>query len=524
MKRRFVTGFLCAFLLGATGTAALLSLGPGCTPEIGAIDNEEQVGRQERGRDTGSYWVQETDDRGNPIDWEYFLDYQDIILSPDGMTLLAMVPVPGPDQGFDKPGMVLAARRLPKGQPVFFPSVKDIIRLNFSPDGGTAYGLSEDGLTVEEINLTTMKIVRSIALPAPFSVVDVTPDGKRLVVSNLPTSDLEELWYGGGHNECAPCVPDLLPDGASLCEFAVVDLADGESRLSEVTWRIRDIDFAPSKGEILVTFSNFIGQEPHAYIEFFRLADNTSMAKLDFANCADEVVVDPTRNLALLAPVDCVKDPISVIDIAKREFVTNLPGFGPVVVSQDRSLAVGFTVKEVLESEWDYHDQETPYGLIFVDLDTLDYSIRNYGDHAPAYTLSPDGKRMYIYENSYTWRQMEDGTWYMEYGDGGLNQLDLTDMSWKKLGGKEMRLDRFVWTDDGQRMYFLSGTQLHRLSVAAEQVSAMPLKVAPELINLRPQEDYLLLGERDSPTFYLLDLDSWNDMATLSMGYPTKTR
>ena len=507
MKSHYLVKALLSLVMGVTGLYLALT-GSSCMPEMGAIDNEEQVGRQERGRDPGSFWVQDRDESGNPMDWTYSLFYQDIILSPDGNTLLAMVPVPGPNKGFDEPGMILAIQRLPLGTPVFLPHIADIIRLNFSPDGSRAYAMEKDGLTVHEIDLKTFQVVQSLVSPAPFSVIDVTPDGKHLILSNLPTSDVEEQWYGGGHNECAPCNPQDLPAGASLCEFAFVDVNSGESVLNTVTWRIRDIDFVPDRQEILVTYSNFIGGLPHAYIDFFGVEDESPIAKLSFPNCSDEVVIDAQRNLALLAPVDCVKDPISVIDLDTREFITNLPGFGPVVVSQDSSVAVGFTVKSVLEEEWDYHEQTTMYGLIFVNLDTLEYQITDYGDVAPAYTLSPDGKRLYIYQDSFEWKKDADGHFYKDYNGGGLHELVLETKEWNKLTPPEIRLDRFVWSADGKTMYFLSGTKLFKLDVEASQVTPIALMVSPELMNLRPQQDYLLLGENDSPDFYLLDLEN----------------
>ncbi len=521
MRGHWVVASFCS-LAGVVAVIASLAVGgmPGCVPEVGAIDNEEEVGRQDRGRDPGRYWVEERDEQGNPQDWEYALAYSDIILSPDGLTLLAMVPKPGPDMGFDEPGMVLSVQRLPSGSPHIVSQVQDVRRFNFSPDGTRAYAISKDGREVQVIDLISFKVVQKIQTAAPFSVVDVAPDGQRLVLSNLPTSDSQEMAYGGGHNECEPCWPSLLPEGASLCEFETIHLPSGQGTLATVTWRIRDIDFSSVAGELLVTYSNFIGQDPHAYIEFFSLSTGQSLAKLDFANCADEVVLDPERNLALLAPVDCIKDPISLIDLKTHQFLGNLPGFGPVVISQNHSLAVGFTVKSVLEEEWEYFDQTAEYGLIFVDLDTLEYRIADYGDHAPAYTLSPDGRRLYIYEDSYQWRQDKQGKWYKDYDGAGLAQLDLEDLSWKTLGSNETRLDRFVWTDDASQMYFLSSGSVFRLDVEAETVEPMPLGIAPELLNLRPQQDYLLLGESDQPIFYLVDRTNSSLVKTLNLAIP----
>jgi len=239
---------------------------------------------------------------------------------------------------------------------------------------------------------------------------------------------------------------------------------------------------------------------------------------LDFANCADEVVIDKQRNLALLAPVDCIHDPISVIDMESRAFVRNLPGFGPVVISEDSGLAVGFTNRSILESQWDYHDQTTDYGLIFVDLDTLDYEIMDHGDSAPTYTLSPDGKKLYTYE--YGMKQWNEEKGYYVSSEAGLYRVDMKTREKKQVGDQDNRLDRFVWTNDGARMYFMSDQFLYSLEVATDDVTPLPLSIRPELMNIRPQQDYLVLGEESEPVFHLFSLDTEEVSAAIDLSYP----
>ena len=103
MKHCIARVATCVFATVLVGQLAvsLWFLSPGCTPEMGASDNFEETGRQERGRDPGKYQSEVTwDPEEGEYVWEYDLHYSDVILSPDGRRLLAMVPVPKADELF----------------------------------------------------------------------------------------------------------------------------------------------------------------------------------------------------------------------------------------------------------------------------------------------------------------------------------------------------------------------------------------------------------------------------------------
>jgi hypothetical protein len=499
----------------------------------GALDDEEEVGRQERGRDPGSYWGSyETDEEGNVTAWEYYLFYSDVILSPDGLNLLAMVPVPGPDQGYDAPGLVLVVQPLPFGIPRVFPEVKDITRLNFSPSGDRAYAIEKGGGTLSIINLRSYEVEEAVDLPGTFFVVDVTPDGAYAVVSNLPVGDWAENLYSPSMQGCVTTYWENGSKSYNACQFAIIDLATGKIKTHTLPYRLRDIDFSPVGGEILFTYSYYEETEtlflPHAVIEFYSPKLNQFLAKTDFPNCADELVLEPSRNMALLSPTTCGvldknHDPISVIDLEKREFVKNLPGFGPVVISDDGSKAVGFTRRENMELDWNYQGQTTAIGLIFVDLDTLGWKVMDYGPDVPTYTLSPDGSRLFVYAET-------DGDTYKPRGrptgtmdpSKGIIQVLLDDLSWSTIAqSSKLAIDHFVWTEDGSTMFFFSDTALFRLDAATGAITPVPIYGTPRLMNLRPQQDFLVLGEAFEPTFYLLDLHDGMKQTSLPLNVPT---
>ena len=340
MRKALRTLEVCLWASSCT-VAALIIGGAalGCyTPEVGGLDNEEEVGRQERGRDPGSYWV---DDSGTEYnretgeyekkDWTYALSYSDVIVSPDGLNLLAMVPKPGPNLGWSSPGLVMVVQPLPSGKPRIFPEIADLERLNFSPEGDFAFALVKGGKKLHTINLRTFELTETTSLKHSYRVVDVTPDGKYVVLSNLPTTDEQEfLDYGGIDSDCYGIYGAL-----NLCRFSLLNVATGEVRDRQLGERIRDLDFSPVNHELLLTTSRWVDANteylPETTIHFFDPKTTEFVASASFPNCADEVIIDQHRKRALLSPVRCVppqhpsqvqppppnKDPISVIDLGR---------------------------------------------------------------------------------------------------------------------------------------------------------------------------------------------------------------
>ena len=356
------------------------------------------------------------------------------------------------------------------------------------------------------MDLVAFDILGEVQLDSPFTVVDVTPDGEHLILSNIPTNDWQEVFYNP--QQCSVSNAYGIPAGSSGCEVAIVDLATNEVWVEHFPFAIRDIDFSPARPDVLFTYSRWVGNQPVATVDFYSPASRAFQAKLDFSNCADELVVDPASDLAILAPTSCNKDPISIIDLEQRQFVKNLPGFGPVLISRDGSTAVGFTRKENMEQEWDYFDQQLKVGLIVVDLATLVWKIVDHGDKEPAYTISPNGKHLYLYHDQYSWEKNSEGKFEMVPVSPGLSQIDLADMKVHRMAHDGFNLDRFVWSKDGHQMYVLSNGELLTLEVGIPQLELLPLSAQPELINIRPQDDLLTLGEGNAPVFYLFEMAS----------------
>lgn len=506
----------------------------GCVPEIqesGSSDAGQQVGRQDRGRSAGGYtvytspgdddsecrgsWCAEPQQQGatppeskpkTPPKWTYGLTYSDVILTPDGNKLLVGLPVPGPNQGWSTPGLALVAYDLSTEQTTHIAGQFNVRRINFSPDGAIAWLLAEDGMHVTSLNLKTLTTGDSVSLnpdqndPTAFTVVDVHPGGRYLVLSNLPTSEWDELWFAAWG-----CLAPSYQDGAfeeiDRCRMAVIDTKTDKSWTVATEAPLRDLDFLPGGTEVLATWSSWQGDEPKATALFYDLTGAKTLAKVNFPNCADEVVLVPGRDMALLAPSRCRQDPISILDTKKRKFVKNLPGFGPVAVTPDGKNAIGFTRRDVMVSEWGYHEQNDHIGLIRVDLDTLKWTVHDYGQATPAYTITKDGKVLYAW-HGYSWKYVKDAEGHSKRVNvpGKLERFAVGDMSRTVVDGAD-GITSFVWSTDGKTMYFIDHSVLYSLPAGGSKAETLLLSPKYQLLNLRPQGDALVLGRTAAAEF-----------------------
>jgi len=483
----------------------------------GAADNDKTSGWQDRGQDPGNAVMtrEENPETGETL-WTYVLNYRDIILSPDGANLLVNVPKPGPNSGFEKAGMVLAAQPLPKGEPKYFPQLQDLMRINFSPDGKAAYLLGEGGRRVWELNLSDYTLEQELYFQKPFSVLDVSRDGMFLVLSNLPKTDSEKYGFDPYADSCTPDADMAVPAGGSLCQFGLIELATGTSWTVDVPHRLRDIDTDPVSGELLIAYSKKLNDPAvpvNSFLTFYSPVTKSFTAKLQFQNCADEVVINEKTLQALQSPTVCAfvqdgqavrplnlqdnawggqsppHDPISVIDLSARKFVENLPGFGPVAVTEDGKLAAGFTLKDIMKAQWGYAEQQYPVGIILVDLPEGTWEVIEYGSAIPAYTFSPDGKALYLYSDN-------------PESSGDLARLDVATRELYWLNGPSIDLEAFVWSPAGDELFTVSDLALYHVRNGSDEILEVDIPVEASLINIRPQGDFILVAPQTQPSFF----------------------
>jgi hypothetical protein len=141
--------------------------------------------------------------------------------------------------------------------------------------------------------------------------------------------------------------------------------------------------------------------------------------------------------------------------------------------------------------EWGYEDQIDPVGIIFVSLPSLDWVVVDIGSAVPAYTFSPDGKYLYLYNDN-------------PLGDNKLGRIDTTTFKLSWLAGPAIDLDAFVWTPSGSDLITISGNGLYRVRGQSGAIEAISIPVKADLINIRPQGDFILVGPDDAPRFHLM--------------------
>lgn len=520
---------------------------PGCwevdlsANDRAAEENRAQVGRQDRGQGTGDWARVPTGEGEDASAWEYLLAYDSVVLSPNGQWVFSGVPVPGPGLGYDAPGLMLCAKHLETGQQRCMPELMDIKRIGFSQSGDWAFVLSKGGCELHELNLNHLDpqldmpvVTQSHPLVGGCAdAIDVSMDGRFVVTSNVPTSDITEAFW------------HLLGCVGSRCNLSIIDRDAETMHAVTMPHPPRDIDFSPFRNELIITSSTHLEDgAPEAYLDFVALETAAIIDTVSFPNCADELVLQPGGHLGLMAPVSCQHggptlnlgrrgketgvaecsmgsgafDPISVLDLDERQFITNLPGYGPVDISPDGKTAIGFTRKHDMEIFWDFI-QEEPVGLITVDLTTLDWNVIEYGNREPAYWIAPDAVSVYTYEDGLVCDDNDDDPCTL--GDNcepipsHAAHISLLTGVKTPLSDDSIHLKNFVVTTDGLNIIALQSDRVVQLATGATHVSTVVLDFdGHNRMAVRPQNDYLLVGKQHVASYDLVGLEDYQHFFT----------
>lgn len=506
-----------------------------------------------------------TDEAGNPtkvLRWGYKLAYSNIILSPDGSTLLMLVPAPGPDEGFEEPMLLLAAQPLPSGPIQLFPEFRNILRINFSPDGSKAYVLQQEGRRLTEIDLRELVVLRSVELPLPFSTLDVSQDGRYVFASNLPRTPVEQALYRF-NSGCVPQAIYSMPKGTDLCRVEILDLQTGYLWNTQLPQAARDLDYLVTSRQLVLTYGIPMDAEERnrSVLQFYSLDDKRQESSLLIPNCSDELVLSRDQTIALLSPTFCAfvgagedvsgwvttwqqeeaeeepdppesKDPISLIDLTGKQFVQNYPGFGPVMLSPNGRFAGGFTRRSLMESGWNFFEQLRPFGLVLVDLITGGWKVHDFGEVIPAYFFSPDSRSLIAYGYWSICTCMNTGGSWDECGGSSYRECrasccdtccSLTIESALKFyptqtGGPagsvvwlpEKPMRHYAWSGDGKTLFAMFDDEVLPVenadSFERRVGDALPLGDEFQLFKARQQGDLLVFAKSDRPEVVLYDM------------------
>ncbi len=348
---------------------------------------------------------------------------------------------------------------------------------------------------VVEISLATGKKLRSWTLDLEASYLTIDPAGQRLAVWS---------WTGGAVVEGEE--PKVVR------RVGAIDLAaEGKAAVKVRTFEahVRDVRWTHAPGELAVVED--LGQAT-TRVTLFQPFGGGADTSFEVPNCASTLEIAPDGRTALLAPTGCHQDPISVIDMTKRAFVKNLPGFGPVAYSPDGATAIGFARKADLAAVG--VKTSAAYSLMFIDVETHAWELLELGDSMPIYQITPDGEVVLLFS------VLHDASY------DGIVLVDIATRTLRETSGPEVDLYEYVMTPDGEVVYLIDGG-LFRLDVQTGAIVYLtlecrtpgaPSRCNPDLVNLLPDGQTLVLGYLHEAEFALYDIPSASLAKTFIVG------
>jgi hypothetical protein len=281
---------------------------------------------------------------------------------------------------------------------------------------------------------------------------------------------------------------------------------------------------------------------PEAVVQFFNPETESVTNTINFKNCASEMILNKACPYALLSPNRCFThkvvleeeipinnewndadddgidddeewnnnqwnnngnkaDPISIIELETQKFLGNIPGFGPVALTKDGKTGIGFTRKETMMMEWNYFQTQNA-GLIVVDFtNKFLWDVVEISEFEPVYFLSPDDKSLYFY--------------LADAPDKKLKRMDLLNREVHDIKGTQANPVHHVWTPDSKALFVLDKKILYKISHPYDETNKSNIDLSPDLIRIRPQGDYLILGYSDKPVVHVVNVQTESVVKTI---------
>jgi hypothetical protein len=466
MKKRTHGCARVALALGCLLLAACYEVEGGSNLHEQKAGNNEVGGIDLGGSESGQYgWGTSVNESGKEVE-TWHPDYSQIAVDPSGRYLLTRV------------GPYLVYGDLLDGHLEFIEGIRDPHRVAFAKSRPVFYVTSASSDEVMAFGATSRCRIWRAGTGLHSDDPDLYPSPKddRLVLSSRFAVTVMDAHVGA----------------------RVDHLTQGDA--------VVDVDFTPDGKQIMVTLDhNWLGDTPHTPIRVYKAGNASLLGIVDVPNCASRLTLTPGGSRAFLAPTDCVPpspppsagssggqitsyDPVSVIDVAARTFMRNLPGFGPVAMASNGVTAVAFLNTNVMDASlFDDPAQIPPvsgpqYYVMLIDTRDLSFGLVPIGDRLPRYALTPDGKVVLVDFDTNVW------------GDGQrIRVLDVTTRSLEDVSGSNVQLDHFAIHPDGRDVYLVYGTMLYHLSIPARAVRWIPTDLWLSTLNITPDGQKLLL-------------------------------
>jgi len=390
-----------------------------------------------------------------------------------------------------------------------------------------------DAQTAVELDYQAQRWLFSPVRPVGYAVID-----GELVALDLPS--LDELWRMP-HTLGSITFMRVADDGRSLIvadgiEGRVVDADTGTVRSTFDVGSPEDVAFVPGGETALVvgqtTWNNHQPSTPIVEVDL----TTGDVVAIDIPNCAAPIEVLPSGRRALLSPTWCEEgaastadrtwtnpDPVSVIELEAEgpRFNKNLPGFGPVALSEDGSRAVAYLDVQRLDPTMFDDPAQIPaadakrFHLMVIDPTTLGFSLTEIGDTLPRFAMTRDGKGLLVDASVRVPRSKIEASADVSVDSDGVSvdvdldiflestpfgYFDLDQLTFEPFAGSA-GLDRFVMPASGDEVFTLTqdqlGGQLSRIDLDARSV--VNLNTHLRDVGLLPDGETLVLRARQSP-------------------------
>ena len=382
---------------------------------------------------------------------------------------------------------------------------------------GRAYLLAADGRTLTELDLASMGVVGTHEFTNEYRVLDLAPDGGAVVASNRPVRPFDVTQYEWR-------IYDM-----PLRFVGVVDLTKGVVHEQPFPFAIRSVAFSPLDGTVLLAAGWWQSTGlPETRVYWMNPESGVVEDEVAFPNCPAALQVQPQGTLLLMSPNVCFlhpvtlapppvqdepsdewedewedwedeedmdeweNDPTSIIDLATREYVGKLPGFGPLALSPDGSAAVAFSRQQAMMKQWNMF-QQTAHGLLFIRLDDLYWKVLEHGNEEPDFRFAPDSQDLLIHDR--------DG------GTDRLLKMTVDAETAEELQGPPAVLAGSSFGPAGAVLYAASGGDVQRIEVAANAIQTLATPAPVAQVFARPQGDFVIAAGAESTTLYLLATD-----------------
>ena len=308
----------------------------------------------------------------------------------------------------------------------------------------------------------------------------------------------------------------LAVSGTSL---QVIDVATGMVRgTAMIPSSATFANEIPGKNAMLVVGdTSWSAHKPNTPVVRVDLKD-ASTAVANVPNCNAPIQILPDASRALLSPTFCDEgvqstasgdtwtnpDPVSVIELANGiSFNKNLPGFGPVALRSDGSLAVAYLDTKRMDPSMFDDKSQVPsvsgpeYHLMLIDPKSLAFTLHPIGDALPRFAMTRDGKGLLVDASiKIKTRIKANASGSFSIGPNGISgevsasagifeskspfgYFDLQSKSFTGFAGVQAGIDRFVQLADGKTVVALAkrtdglGGIPHAIDLETKTVTAL---------------------------------------------------